>query len=87
MDFVFRYCNRAMEPVEGLTVEQMVDRSFYEVFPKGDRKWIVPYADVAMNGTTRILNDYSSEVQKNLRISCFQPEPGYCACMIVAVDG
>jgi hypothetical protein len=87
VDFVFRYCNRAMEPVEGLTVEQMVDRSFYEVFPKGDRKWIVPYADVAMNGTTRILNDYSSEVQKNLRISCFQPEPGYCACMIVAVDG
>ena len=82
IDFIFRYCNKQMEVIEGVPVEDMVDHSFYEVFKNGDKKWIVTYADVALNGGQRTLRDYSPEVDKNLTIHCYQPEPGYCACVL-----
>lgn len=80
--FIFRYCNKEMEALEGVPVEEMINRSFYEVFPDGDKKWIIPYADVAINGSKHILHEYSPEVNKQLTIRCFQPEPGYCACFL-----
>lgn len=83
VDFVFRYCNRHMEVVEGIPVEEMLNRSFYEVFKNGDRKWLVSYADVALNGSKRTLSDYSPEIDKNLTIYCYQPHPGFCACVLV----
>lgn len=83
VDFIFRYCNNQMAVVEGVPVEEMIDRSFYEIFRNGDRKWLVTYADVALNGVQRTLYDYSPEIDKNLTIYCYQPEPGYCACVLV----
>ncbi|MFW5651797.1 MAG: LytTR family transcriptional regulator DNA-binding domain-containing protein [Acetivibrio ethanolgignens] len=83
VDFVFRYCNKHMEVVEGISVEEMLNRSFYEVFKNGDRKWLVSYADVALNGSKRTLYDYSPEISKNLTIYCYQPQPGFCACVLM----
>lgn len=83
VDFVFRYCNKHMAVVEGIPVEDMLNRSFYEVFKNGDKKWLISYADVALNGVQRTLSDYSPEIDKNLTIYCYQPEPGYCACVLV----
>lgn len=57
--------------------------SFYEVFQNGDRKWLIAYADVALNGVQRTLHDYSPEIDKTLTIRCYQPEPGYCACVLL----
>ena len=79
VDFVFRYCNPMMAVVEGVPVENMVNRSFYEVFPDGDRKWLVSCADTALNGSCHTLRDYSRELEQNLTIHCYQPEFGYCA--------
>lgn len=86
VDFIFRYCNAEMETIEGVPVEEMLGRSFYEVFPNGDKKWLVSYADVALNGTKHILHDYSPEVDEYLTIHCYQPEPGYGACVLQAAD-
>ena len=83
VDFVFRYCNKHMEVVEGIPVESMLNRSFYEVFKNGDRKWLISYADVALNGSKCTLSDYSPEIEKDLTIYCYQPEPGYCACVLL----
>ena len=83
VDFVFRYCNEEMAVVEGIPVSEMLNNSFYEVFENGDKKWLVTYADVALNGTKVILHDYSPEIGKDLTIYCFQPHPGYCACMLI----
>lgn len=44
----------------------------------------VSVADVALNGTKHTLHDYSPEVDKYLTIHCYQPEPGYCACVLQA---
>ena len=40
VDFVFRYCNKHMAAVDGIPVEDMLNRSFYEVFKNGDIKSI-----------------------------------------------
>jgi hypothetical protein len=66
VDFIFRYCNAEMANVEGVPVEEMLNRSFYEVFRNGDKKWLVAYADVALNGTKHTLHDYSPEIDKYL---------------------
>lgn len=83
IDFIFRYCNQHMEVVEGVPKEEMLDHSFYEVFKNGDKKWLVAYADVALNGSTRTIHDYSPEIDKHLTIHCYQPEAGFCACVLV----
>ena len=66
VDFIFRYCNTEMAVVEGVPIEEMLNRSFYKVFPNGDKKWLAAYADVALNGTRHTLHDYSPEIDKNL---------------------
>ena len=86
VDFIFRYCNAEMANVEGVPVEEMLNRSFYEVFRNGDKKWLVAYADVALNGTKHTLRDYSPEIGKYLTIHCYQPEPGYCACVLQVTE-
>lgn len=83
VDFVFRYCNKMMANVEGVPIDEMINRSFYEVFANGDKKWLVAYADVALNGNKRTLTDYSPEIDKQLTIHCYQPIPGYCACILI----
>ena len=86
VDFIFRYCNAQMAVVEGVPIEEMLNRSFYKVFPNGDKKWLVAYADVALNGTKHTLHDYSPEIDKYLTIHCYQPEPGYCACVLQVTE-
>lgn len=56
------YSTENIVVVEGVPVSEMLNRSFYEVFENGDKKWLVTYADVALNGNKHILQDYSAEV-------------------------
>lgn len=83
IDIIFRYCNHQMEQVEGIPIQQMLNRSFYEVFKNGDKKCLVTYADTALNGTPHTLHDYSPEIGKNLTIHCYQPEANFCACVLI----
>lgn len=85
IDFIFRYCNREMEVLEGKTIEEMLDKSFFEVFENGDKKWLVTYADVAINGGNKIIEGYSPEINASLRIYCFQPKPSFCACALIKI--
>lgn len=75
-----------MAHIEGVPVEKMLNRSFYEVFRNGDKKWLVTYADVALNGTKHLIHDYSPEIGQQLNIYCYQPEQGFCACILQVAD-
>lgn len=86
LDFIFRYCNKAMEELEGKTLDEMLNKSFYDVFDNADPKWLLAYADIAANGGSVVLESYSPEVDANLRIYCFQPRPNYCACILVKLS-
>ncbi len=82
IDFIFRYCNREMANIEGRTMDEMMNHSFYEVFPNADKKWLVAYSDVALNGNVHNLDYFSNEAGRPLHITCFQPKEGYCACLL-----
>lgn len=86
VDFVFRYCNKAMEEFEGKLLSELIDHSFYEVFPDGERKWLVTYADVALNGKPRVIESYDPDIGFPVKVFCFQPEEGYCACTLIKLD-
>ena len=86
IDFIFRYCDKQMEILEGLPLDKMLGHSFYEIFKNGDKKWLVAYADVALNGVQRIIKDYSPEIEKTLSIHCYQPSQGYCACLLQILE-
>ena len=85
VDFIFRYCNKEMENLEGKSIGEMIDRSFFEVFENGDKKWLITYADVAVNGGNKVIEGYSPEINENLKIYCFQPKPSFCACALIKV--
>lgn len=85
IDFIFRYCNKEMEVLEGKPISEMINKSFYEIFKDGDQKWLVIYADVAVNGVTKVIEDYSPEIGAKLKIYCYQPKPNFCACALTVI--
>lgn len=84
-DFIFRYCNQAMQDTEKRSREEIVGRPFYDVIPHADPKRLVVYMDVALNGTQRTITEYDSNKQAMITVTCFQPSPGYCVCMLMDV--
>lgn len=86
IDFVFRYCNKEMLLLEGLKSEEILDQSFYQAFPKGEKKLLAVYTDVAVNGGSRRLKTYSARLHRELAIRCFQPLENFCACVLIQAD-
>lgn len=85
-DFKFMFVNRAFEKLQSCTNEEVVGKSFYKVFSNGDKKWLQPYGEVAYKGVTKTLLDYSPEINKYLKITCYQPKYGFCACLLEDVS-
>lgn len=84
--FLIRYCNKAMLDFEHMDNEDVQDLSFTEVFPDADPKLIIAYADVAANGSTRVVDGYVKRLEKSVKFYCYQPLEGYCACMMMVDD-
>ena len=86
IDFVFRYCNKEMLLLEGMETSEILDQSFYQVFPNGDKKLLAAYTDIAVNGGSYTMKTYSQQIQRELLIKCFQPLENFCACVLVPTD-
>ena len=61
----------------------MIGHSFYEIFFNGDKKWLITYADVALNGGQHVIRDIGPDPEKSMNVYCYQPTDGYCACVLV----
>lgn len=83
VDFVFRYCNAAMAQQEGYELNHIINRSYYEIFRTSDRKWLKIYSDVAINGETKIVEDYDKKHGQTITVYCYQPLEGFCACTLI----
>lgn len=84
-EFIFRYCNQAMREAEGKSNEEVIGKSFLEVLPHVDPKRLVAYMDVAMNATQRTITEYDSRRHAMITVTCFQPMPAFCVCMLMDV--
>lgn len=81
-DFVFTYLNKALALLGGTTREALLFSSFYDFFPDGDKKWLNIYYKTAYEGIPQEFTAYSPEINKHLAISTYQPEYGYCGCIL-----
>lgn len=88
VDFTFVYANEALAKLENVHRDKLIGASFYkDLFPSGDKKWLLPYWDTACNGMAQTLKDYSPEIGRFIEISCYQVAYGYCACIVTDVSG
>lgn len=81
-DFIFRYVNRALAELEGVTVDALINCAYGQIFKEAHNKRLAIYSKVAFMGDTVELIDYSPELGKELLILCYQPAYGYCACIV-----
>ena len=86
IDFVFRYCNKELLFLEKKMPEEVLGHSLYQVFPQNDKKLLAAYTDLAVNGKSYHLQTYSTRLQKQLILKCFQPVENFCACILVPAD-
>lgn len=86
VDFAFRYCNSAVSSLDGFTPEELIDRTYYDVFSKIDRNRLALYTDVAVNGTQKTLLHTKTITGKPVNLTCHQPFPGYCACILTPLQ-
>ena len=82
VDWIFRYGNEALAKLEKTPLEQLVDRAFGSIFPNMDAKWLRVYERTALFGETLEIEDYSPEIDTNLKIICFPTFKGHCGCML-----
>ena len=85
-EFIIRYCNQQLSQFDWTPKENIIGRSFTEVFSGSSPKWLIACADVALNGTKRYLQGYSPEHKHHVKIYCYQPLPGFCACILTILD-
>jgi len=85
-DFVFRYCNSAMLSLEELSADEILNKSFYDVFTNSDHKWMVSFADVALNGNNKIIAYHLRDTERKVLAYCFRPCEGFCACTLIEID-
>ena len=81
--FHIRYMNESLAKLEGVDATQVRGRAASELRHIGSAKWMAIFADVAINGSTRVIEDSISG--KYYQIHCYPPQPGYCALMLVDV--
>lgn len=82
VDRQFVYINQAAAILEQAQVSEYIGKRFSELFPTTAAKHLDEYAEVAYSGTVKVIAGYSPKLQKYLSIQCYQPELGYCACIL-----
>ena len=79
--FTVRYCNRAMEQLEGVLFREVQNRPVSLMRGIGSEKWLTIFADVAINGSSRVLEDLWDN-GSFMRVHCYQPQSGCCAVVL-----
>ena len=85
-NFIISYCNQAMADYKDVTISQVMNHSIQEFFGHLDMKWYIDFADVALNNTVKRIKQFDSNMNKNIQVLCFQPNEGYCTCILMDRD-
>lgn len=86
VDWIFRYANPALAELEKVPLPELIGRSFRNVFPNMDSKWLKSYERAALYGETLELIDYSPEIDTYLKVICFPTAPGHCGCFLFDIS-
>lgn len=81
-DWIFRYGNEALARLEKMSLDNLINHSFSQVFHNAEKKWLVAYERAAFYGETLELSEYSREIDEELRVICFPTLKGHCGCIL-----
>jgi PAS domain S-box-containing protein len=82
VDYRFLEVNPAFEKQTGLKRDEIIGRSVKEVLPATEDYWIEAYGEVALKGTVRHFENYSSELNKWFNVAAFCPKYGQFATTV-----
>ena len=82
-DIVFRYLNHKMTELVEKTPEEVLGRSFYDVFENGDPLWLEIDAGITSGEKSRSVQRFSPEVGRYLSVYHYRPLPGFIACALI----
>lgn len=82
-DWHFVYCNDALARLEGVPKDELLQKSFYEIFPEGSRKWLSAYYRAAYYMEPQSFEDISEKIGMYLHIDIIPTgREGYCASIM-----
>lgn len=81
-DLVFTYANEAAALIEGCPCETLVGSSAFTLFPDTDRLLLELLSETAVRGTKQRFTLCSIGHGRSITVQTYQPEPGYCACVL-----
>ncbi len=82
VDWIFRYGNPALAELEGIPLDTLINSSFGSLFANMDSRWLRSYERAALFGEALELMDYSPEIDRYLKVICFQTFRGHCGCIL-----
>ena len=82
VDFLVRYLSREMAQLECVTTQEIRDQSVMQLKNVGNPKWMPIFADVAIHGSTRVIEDVLEDSGKYMQLRCYQPQKGFCSCVL-----
>ena len=86
LDWIFRYGNKALAELEMYPLKKLIGSTFGSLFENMDSKWLRFYEKVVLYGEVLEINDYSPEIDENLKVICFPTFRGHCGCILFKPD-
>lgn len=86
IDWIFRYGNQELSKLEKLPLKNLIGSSFSSLFSNMDSKWLRCYEQSVLYGKTLEIEDYSPEIDTNLKVICFPTFKGHCGCILFNAD-
>ena len=81
--FICRYANEAMAALRKTPLQKLMNARLRPSLSFHEDRYMMYFADVAYNGSTRSWPAYHKDAQAQMHIFCYQPHYGYCACLIM----
>lgn len=81
-DFHFVYLNDAFMRLEGMEKNQLMNKSVYQVFTEGSRKWVQFFYEAAYEEKTLEVQNDATEFDRFLQMVCFPIKRGYCGFVL-----
>jgi len=81
-DYRFIEVNPAFEAITGLARADTVGRCVRELLPNIEPHWIERYGAVALTGDCQQFDDFSSDLDRQYRVTVYRPEPQQFAVIV-----
>lgn len=84
-DFVYKYANNVYAYLVDVSLDDLMKWTWGHLFPDAD-ELLGAFANIALNGGSRVIEDLDHSRKKKTQIICYQPVYGYCAYVMQELD-